>query len=171
MQLKLSKTEMQLSVSNVLAVCIHNARFQPCKRAWEPLFTKQWEVYQRLKKCFWAGHYMRSRSQILHLKLSFSQLHCLTVSVQAVTTDYRKGLLFVSPGVDICEGNSFCKLEQPRTLWEINGCPESSVHCSLRKHMQTDKTPANEENSFINLTTYAQHLGEKNSNIGNCSPF
>ena len=59
---------------------------------------------------------MTSHNQILYLKLNFLQLNCLTLSVQAVTTDYRKELLFVSPGVDICEGNSFCKLEQPRTL-------------------------------------------------------
>ena len=39
----------------------------------------------------------------------------------------------------------------------IYGGRHVQTPCNLRKHMQIDKTQANQENLFINLTTHAQH--------------
>lgn len=41
---------------------------------------------------------------------------------------------------------------------EVYGGPESSTQCSRGKHMQTDKTEANEENIFSTVTTHKLHL-------------
>ena len=35
---------------------------------------------------------------------------------------------------------------------------EDKTHRNLRKHMQIDKTQENQENIFINLKTFSQHL-------------
>lgn len=39
--------------------------------------------------------------------------------------------------------------------------PESSVHCKLSQHMQTDKTQSNKEKSVTNLRTQEQPLAKK----------
>lgn len=42
-----------------------------------------------------------------------------------------------------------------RASWQPHG-PETSVHCSFRKHMQTHRTTHNQENSFFSLATWTQ---------------
>ncbi len=42
------------------------------------------------------------------------------------------------------------------------GGQESSMHCNFRKHMQIEKSPANQENIFISLTADGANAHNKN---------